>query len=250
MIQDNRISAAIHQPKISVICVTYNAATVLSQFLNSVAQYKTVSLELVVIDGGSTDNTTSILKQNNSLIDYWLSEPDQGIYDAMNKATQIAHGQWLVFFGADDLLLPGFSEVVKELHDTKGVYYGNVLFHGYEYIQYFNSYTFTKTNICHQGIFYPKAVFEKYKYDTNYIVLADYHLNLRCWKDQNFKFIHINYLVASHTKGGMSSYIVDHRFEQNRRKLFKENLGTYTYYRYLNRTTGWVNTLKSIILNQ
>ncbi|MGZ3755148.1 MAG: glycosyltransferase family 2 protein [Mucilaginibacter sp.] len=236
-------------PKVSVICVTYNAAGTLPTMLKSYGQYKSADTELIIIDGNSTDDTIAVIKANEALIDFWISEPDEGIYEAMNKAVQYANGQWLIFIGSDDELAAGFAGMVATLTDTNTVYYGNVIYYGREFCKVYDDYYLTKLNICHQGIFYPRTVFQKYQYDTKYRVYADYHLNLRLWKDPAFKFNHQDYLIASFPEGGFSTTTKDLVFESERDQLFKKYLKPASYYRYLNRTLGFGKMLLKLITN-
>jgi glycosyltransferase involved in cell wall biosynthesis len=237
-------------PKVSIVCVTFNAAKTLPELLKSISNYKTAETELIIIDGNSTDDTLQIINKNEEIIDFWISEPDSGIYDAMNKSMQYITGQWVIFLGADDLLTEGFAEMVNELKDKKTIYYGNVIYYGKEFSKVYDDYYLTKLNICHQGILYPKAVFDKFRYDTRYKVYADYHLNLRCWKDPEFKFVHSNHLIASFPEGGFSTHTKDLLFEEERDKLFKQYLKRTSYYRYLNRTIGVFGMLKRFIISK
>ena len=237
-------------PKASIVCVTFNAAGTLPHLFNSIATYKPANTELVIIDGNSTDNTLNILKENESLIDFWISEPDGGIYEAMNKAVTHTKGQWIIFIGADDELAEGFGDMVAALKEPDTIYYGNVIYYGNEFRKVYDDYYLTKLNICHQGIFYPKGVFDKYQYDTKYRVYADYHLNLRLWKDPEFKFVHEDFLVASFPEGGFSFTTKDLVFESERDQLFKAYLKPASYYRYLNRTVGAFKTFIRFILNK
>jgi glycosyltransferase involved in cell wall biosynthesis len=237
-------------PKVSIVCVTYNAAGTLPNLFKSIQQFKTRDTELVIIDGNSTDNTLDLIKNKESLVDFWTSEPDNGIYEAMNKAVTHTKGQWIIFIGADDELAEGFGDMVAALKEADSIYYGNVIFYGNEFCKVYDDYYLTKLNICHQGIFYPKAVFDKYQYDTKYRVYADYHLNLRLWKDPDFKFVYENYLVASFPEGGFSTTTKDLAFERERDQLFKQYLKRASYYRYLNRTIGAFRTLIRFILNK
>src|ERR1017187_9882027 len=74
------------KPLVSVVCVTLNAANALPDLIKSISDHKTESVELVVVDGNSTDGTIDILKENEDVVDFWISKPDNGIYDAMNRA--------------------------------------------------------------------------------------------------------------------------------------------------------------------
>ena len=118
------------------------------------------------------------------------------------------------------------------------------------FFKVYDDYYLTKLNICHQAIFYPRAVFEKYKYDLKYKVYADYHLNLRCWKDPQFKFVHADYLIANFTNGGFSSFTKDPEFERDKDYLFKKYLKRASYYRYLNRSIGFFGMLKRFLQNK
>jgi len=235
---------------VSVVCVTLNAAKTLPSLIKSIRDNKTDSVEFIVIDGKSNDKTVDILKENEDVVDFWISEPDNGIYDAMNRSMNYIKGKWVIFLGADDLLLDGFNKMITLLDDPSTIYYGNLLFYGKEFIKTYNDYYLTKLNICHSAIFYPKAVFEKYNYDLKYRVYADYYLNMRCWKDPQFKFVHADYLIASFAEGGFSSYAKDDIFENDRDMLFKTYLKRTSYYRYLNRTLGFWAMLIRFIQNK
>lgn len=224
---------------VSIVCVTRNAAAKLPGLIGSVRRLKQDNIEFIVVDGGSTDGTQDILRGHKELIDFWISRPDDGIYDAMNISLNYVQGKWILFLGADDYLLDGFADALVELKDPDTVYYGDVLFYGRHFVREYSDYYLTKLNICQQCMFYPVSVFDKYLFDLQYRVYADYHLNLRCWSDPQFKFRHINYLVSHFSEGGFSSRARDEAFERDRDMLFKKHLKRKSYYRYLNRTVGF-----------
>jgi glycosyltransferase involved in cell wall biosynthesis len=93
-------------PTISIVIATYNATNTLRACLDSIAGQKSDDIEILVIDGASTDGTQNILSEYASVIDYCISEPDRGIYDAWNKGVTQAKGEWVLFIGADDVLEP------------------------------------------------------------------------------------------------------------------------------------------------
>jgi glycosyltransferase involved in cell wall biosynthesis len=235
------------QPKISIITVVLNGEQFIDDYLQNVLGFLNADVELIMVDGNSTDKTIDRIQQHSHAIDYWCSEPDAGIYDAMNKAIKLAKGQWLYFMGIDDRLLDGFSEIATLLTDPHTIYYGNVMSYGKLMARVYDAYFLTKLNICHQAIFYPTSVFNKYQYNTRYLVYADYYLNLQCWHDPEFTFAHCDKLVAAFPGGGFSTYTRDLQFEQDRDWLFKTFLGPRVYYRYINRTKGTLRMLKTLI---
>lgn len=89
-------------PRLTVVTVAYNAAPHIQQTILSVAEQAAPNIEYVVIDGGSQDGTVDILRRMSAHIGHWVSEPDDGIYDAMNKGIALAHGDWILFLNADD----------------------------------------------------------------------------------------------------------------------------------------------------
>ena len=91
-------------PLISIITVTYNAAETIEETILSVINQSFDNFEFLIIDGGSTDDTINVIKKFQHKIDYWKSEPDSGIYDAMNKGVKSAKGEFIYFLGGDDLL--------------------------------------------------------------------------------------------------------------------------------------------------
>ena len=93
--------------QISIIIATYNAEKTLQRCLNSIASQKTGDIELLIIDGKSKDSTLEIIQKNRAIINFWVSETDKGIYDAWNKGIKLAAGKWIMFLGADDMLLEG-----------------------------------------------------------------------------------------------------------------------------------------------
>jgi len=246
-----RITSAVNREYlVSVICVTRNAAATLPALLTSVSEQKNNDVEFIVIDGASTDGTVDILGEHEHLIDFWISRPDDGIYHAMNDALKYVKGRWVLFLGADDLLLEGFSQMLELLRDPQTIYYGNLLFYGKEFFKIYDDYYLTKLNFCQQAVFYPVTVFTKYRFDLKYRVYADYHLNLRCWHDPEFSFTHADHMIAYFSDGGFSSFEKDLVFERDRDSLFKQYLKRSSYYRYLNRTLGLPRMLARFIQNK
>ncbi len=91
-----------HKPLMSIITVVFNGEKFLEQTIQSVINQTYKNIEYIIIDGGSTDGTLDIIKKYKDKIDYWASEKDEGIYDAMNKGIKVAKGKYLAFINADD----------------------------------------------------------------------------------------------------------------------------------------------------
>ena len=119
-------------PKFSIITVTYNAAKVLEDTIQSIVTQTYKNLEYIIVDGGSTDETLDIIHKYQEHITTVISEPDQGLYDAMNKGIKLATGDYLCFLNAgdglheDDTLL----QMVHSINGTAlpGVLYGETFF--------------------------------------------------------------------------------------------------------------------------
>ena len=106
----------MEKPKISVITVCFNAAHVLEKTIISVVNQTYPNVEYIVVDGGSNDGTLDIIKKYETQIDKWISEPDNGIFDAMNKGIRMASGEWLNMMNAGDFFFSkeSLSEVFSE----------------------------------------------------------------------------------------------------------------------------------------
>ena len=104
-----------HNIKISIITVVYNGKDTLAQTIESVISQDYANIEYIIIDGNSTDGTQGIIKEYGHRISYWMSEPDRGIYDAMNKGIEYASGDVIAFINSGDTYEDNIlSEVVKD----------------------------------------------------------------------------------------------------------------------------------------
>ncbi len=218
------------QPLVSVIIVVRNSRNDIENSLASVfAQSKDVC-ELIVIDGVSTDGTLDVIKKYNKDIDYWLSEPDNGIYDAMNKGIRVARGRYIYFLGSDDLLVVSLESLASVLVDQNTIYYGNVRTPSSEcYNGPWNVWRLARCTINHQAMFYPSVAFETESFCTDYKVLADHAFNLRCFGNKQLHFQYIPCLIAYYSDTGMSTRVVDSAFLRDRLSLIRRYLPWRVY---------------------
>mgnify|MGYP000140339480 CR=1 FL=1 len=169
--------------KISVITVCYNAVSCIEDTILSVINQTYKELEYIIIDGRSNDGTTEIIKKYSTKITYWISEPDKGIYDAMNKGLHKATGDWINFMNAGDTFAENCTiEQVFSQNNYENIYalYGNAI-----YLQQYKtelrkakSVKSIKYNmpITHQAFFVRSNIAKKIKFNTKYKYAADYNM--------------------------------------------------------------------------
>lgn len=211
--------------KISIIIPAFNSGAVLNSAIESILRQDYENIELIIIDGGSTDETIELIKKYNSQIKYWISEPDKGIYDAMNKGIAAATGTWLLFLGADDELCHGIIAAIfsSSPFTNTDVIYAKVIIknEGKELGGQTNYEKLIEQNIPHQAIFYHQSIFQRVQgYNLNYKILADYDLNLRIFEDQDLQKRFINHTVSSFCSNGISNRTIDYSFFKEKKEYF------------------------------
>lgn len=190
------------KPRISVITVVYNGAEHLAATIESVLALKTDLVEYLVIDGGSTDGTVELLSQYEDQLDYWVSECDAGIYDAMNKGIRLARGDYIHHLNIGDKLLSIPAALSVNLPQSTAGLAACVLI-GNESLHKPSSGLALRLHntLHHQGCFYRRTV--DLHYDTRYRVFADFDLNQRLVQSGQ-RFVLSDDIVASHDQGGVS----------------------------------------------
>ncbi len=198
----------------SIITVAYNAAKCISETLDSILAQDFDELEVIVVDGASTDGTVDILRQYEAKMSgrfRWLSEPDKGIYDAMNKGVAMAKGDFVNFLNCGDSYTPKALESVAaeiRLHQEAQVVYGITRYFddkGEIRLVRENHTRFREMNICHQSIWYRRELFDKYgNYDLTYHFMADYDMNIRLFQ-AGAVFLPIDAIVVNYSMTGVTS---------------------------------------------
>jgi glycosyltransferase involved in cell wall biosynthesis len=204
--------------KISIITATYNSYPNILSMLRNIQSQSYPNIELIIIDGGSNDGTLEEIKKCNFVANY-ISEPDQGIYDALNKGLKLASGQIIGFLHSDDIFADNniVSKIVNQYKNKKidGVY-GDL-----QYVNKKNTNTIIRNwKSCnfqpsllkkgwmpaHPTLFLKKEVYIKHgNFDLTYKISADYDFMLRVFKDNNLNFIYLPKVITKMRLGGESN---------------------------------------------
>ena len=233
----------IMSPSVSIITITYNARAFLERTIQSVRQQEADDYEYLVIDGASTDGTLSIIKQYESSITSWISEPDRGLYEAMNKGLHRARGQYVWFMNAGDTLHnpQTLGNLLDRIKATQAdVYYSDALFvrddgtsvglrsqvtpHSLPHTLTWHDMALGM-KVCHQA-FVVKRVLAPDYLTTN--LSADLDWEIRCLKAaQTIEYV--PFVLCTYLIGGLS-------VQQHRRSLADR-------FRVLVTHFGWLTTL-------
>ena len=199
---------------LSIIIATFNAEKVLKRCLDSIIEQKTDDIEVLIIDGGSTDSTMNIVKSYGNSIDYFLSEKDQGIYDAWNRGIKKSRGEWLLFVGADDQILPNvlhdYVEFASNVNKNTDIITAKSRFvdlNGKLIKEIGRPYLWEEyrhnMNIAHGATLHNRKLFEEIGlYNINYKICADYELLMR--KGVSIKGDFFDKVIMNFVVGGAS----------------------------------------------
>lgn len=200
--------------KISIITINRNNASGLSRTIKSVISQLNASFEFIVIDGASTDESQNIIKENADKIDYWVSEKDSGIYDAMNKGILAATGEYCLFLNSGDWLENEFSLSRVNVASFSSD------FIGFDFIYWqegkrtsremlpdkirFSRFYFG--SISHPSTFIRRELFSKYGlYNTENYIISDWEFFLKCFFIYHCTYEHIGITLSVFAQGGISS---------------------------------------------
>jgi glycosyltransferase involved in cell wall biosynthesis len=233
--------------KLSIVIPTYNSEKTISETLLSVQTIwsQLESTEIIIVDGKSSDSTL-LIASNSKLPLIIHSDPDRGIYDAMNKGAALANGNWVFFLGSDDILLPEFVDAVSSLQHPSKSYYAQVLLSrdNIVYCGKFNTLKLQLKNICHQSIFYSKSELRIKQFSESYRFLADYVFNLESWASNKNHFQYLPYLVCRYNnQTGSSSSAPDTSFARAKKSIILKEFGFFSFLLY-----GATATLLKVVL--
>lgn len=221
-------------PLISIITVTFNNVIGFEKTLSSLKYLDSISYELIVIDGGSTDTSLEIIKNNQEKITQWISEKDSGIYDAMNKGVNLASAPWLIFMNAGDC----FSNEIDCKLVERALASGADFVYGSNLIQY--GFNWTRLNVpsqisnfwqslpfSHQSIFSKRKYHLERQFNLEYPICADYEFYAYFFS-RDFTFIELPTVVSVTEAGGRSE------FNRHRIALEVKSISGYYFPNYKN----------------
>lgn len=196
---------------ISVVTIVFNGSKELEKTIESVLNQSYENIEYIIIDGGSSDGTLEIIRKYESRIDYWVSQKDNGIYDAMNKGIELASGQWLNFMNCGDRF---FSErVLESVFRNQNRLDKQILYGNWEVRYPDGKKRMAKpdsveelwkgSRFCHQSVFISSHYHKSHPYNIQNKIVADFEFFHSAWKNkQSFEII--DEVVSSIESGGIS----------------------------------------------
>lgn len=219
----NDFSEILQSCKLNIITVTRNASLDLEKTLSSIFSQKFTDYEVIIIDGMSTDDTVEIIKNYSDRVSYWLSEKDDGIYDAMNKALSVATGEYVQFLNAGDYYVNDsvLAEIFSNIQSAPTLIYGDIqIMHtdGQTAIQ--NAGEFTLNNLlcrgtgvlCHQAMFVKNELAPAY--DTRYKYKGELNWYFDLVEQSGFSYQYHSIPVVTYVMGGFGyKHFIKNRFD-------------------------------------
>ena len=265
-----RTRGAVHKksepgkPLISIITVVRNGEKYLDQTIQSVLNQTYENIEHIIIDGASTDGTLDIIRKHENQIAYWISEPDRGMYDAINKGIHISLGGIIATLNSDDMYLDknviaAVVEYCTRFPDTNGVYGDMIRLYPDGKVRYKKLFQVNYkqllisqrcTFVPHPTLFLKRKCFDEIGvYNSSYRYASDYDFILRCLK--NFKLTYIDIPITyfrihdgSITSSGKIkpekyNILRDHNIDSISRPLFRKSIFVYLWIKY--KIIGWLH---------
>jgi len=239
--------------RVSIITVVFNNSSTIKNAIDSVLEQTYKNIEYIVIDGGSTDGTVDIVKEYQDKISMFISEPDDGIYDAYNKGINISTGDVIAILNSDDIFHNKYviSEVVEQFQlSGADIVYGDLYYvkenNLNDVTRYWKSSIFEKNSFAkgwhppHPSFFAKKVVYEKFgDFDTNIRISADFEIMLRFLEKFNVPSSYLSKVIVRMRSGGESNKSISNIIDGNKgilKAFNKNNISVnkffYVFYRF------------------
>lgn len=223
--------------KISVITVCRNASHLLKKTIESVLEQTYENIEYIIIDGASTDNTRELVESYSERIDQFISEPDSGIYDAMNKGIHKASGDLMIFLNAGDYYVSKYAlqyAVSKMNLEKADLFFGrfvwndprtqDIILSDHSWVTY--TWDLQQSNFPHPATFYKKTLFDDLgRFDTSFTIAGDYEWNMRALVKHKTPFQYLDIITTVFFADGISNKKETEALNNDeKQKIFKKYL--------------------------
>jgi len=240
---------------ISIITVVYNGEKYLEETIRSVINQTYDNVEYIIIDGGSSDGTLDIIKKYEDQIDYWISEKDKGIYDAMNKGVDVVSGEWINFMNAgdmfyDDKVLINISkfhidENIQCIYGDVSTNYGN-----FEVIKKAGNISELNKGMqfSHQSLFVKSDYHKANKFDLSYKSAGDFNFIFNSYMD-NVQFFYARLIFSKVSNGGVSDIKRINSLKEAKKIVLSRSdtlLNRFYFYRLFTKIF-MIDTIKKIL---
>lgn len=210
--------------RLSIITVNYNNSIGLLKTVSSIRKQSCQDFEFIIVDGGSKDDSVAIIKQNEDIITHWISEPDNGVYQAMNKGIDLAKGEYCIFMNSGDIFYDSkVIEYVLPLLKEYDVLTGATWLSFGRLVQAPNDvsmrFLFNQT-LCHQSSFIKTSLLQKYKYDENLRFVSDWKFWIQIFVMENVaSYKRIDRVISVYDWSGISTIFYQDCDKEKRKVL-------------------------------
>jgi len=214
---------------ISIITINFNDVAGLKKTMTSVLDQTYGNIEYIIIDGGSTDGSKEYIETHHESLAYWVSEPDTGIYNAMNKGIDKATGDYLLFLNSGDTFYTEsvIADSLKLMQENLDIYYGNVLRHyvnGKKVLKtYPNNLSFSffiDSSLPHQALYAKRSLFDKIGYfNENYVIAADWEFLTCAICKNNCTYGYLDMIISNFDMSGISNQKIGKEILKREREM-------------------------------
>ena len=214
------------KPLFSIVTVSFNSQETILDTFNSIRNQDYKNIEYIVVDGGSKDKTLEIINENNDIISNWVSEPDKGIYDAMNKGIKMSTGEFVAILNSDDVYYDNnvVSKVVNHFTENNcDIVYGNL-----NYVEQYNLEKIVRKWRCneykevflkgwhpaHPSFFVRKKLYENFGFDLDFKIAADFEIMFRFMEIHKMNSSYLNQVLVKMRTGGESNQSLKNIFKR------------------------------------
>lgn len=202
--------------RVSIITINYNDKNGLKKTIDSVLSQKCKDFEFIIVDGDSTDGSKEYISEISKYVSKWISEPDTGIYNAMNKGIKMATGDYVYFLNSGDIFydIDALKIAVSKMVLDVGLYYGNLIYDWPSkkvHISFPSTLSFqffAIDNINHQACFIKRSLFEEiFYYNEDYKIISDWEFLIYAICKKEISYQHLDMLISIYDTTGISTDI-------------------------------------------